>query len=105
MERDEENIDDSNLSDVPEELLRLSRSNQQRLCREQRKVLSRQLHEGMLLSAMRFIAIDIDEGALFVAHIQCADCRAVLDGCYYALMGQFYCERDYNVTAKCFQID
>ena len=20
-------------------------------------------------------------------------------------MGQFYCERDYNVTAKCFQID
>ena len=69
MERDEENIDDSNLSDVPEELLSLSRSNQQRLCREQRKVLSRQLHEGMLLSAMRFIAIDIDEGALFVAHI------------------------------------
>ena len=55
MERDEENIDDSNLSDVPEELLSLSRNNKQRLCREQRQVLSRQLHEGML-SDMRFTA-------------------------------------------------
>ena len=46
MERDEENNDDSNLSDVPEELFSLSRSNKQRLCREQWQVLSRQLHEG-----------------------------------------------------------
>ena len=57
MERDEENIDDSNLSDVPEELLSLSRNNKQRLCREQRQVLSRQLHEGMLSAmTMRSIA-------------------------------------------------
>ena len=57
MERDEENIDDSNLSDVSEELFSLSRSNKQGLCREQRQVLSRQLHEGMLSAmTMRSIA-------------------------------------------------
>ena len=59
MERDEENNDDSNLSDVPEELFSLSRSNKQRLCREQWQVLSRQLHEGTytyMLSCMRIIA-------------------------------------------------
>ena len=29
--------------------------------------------------------------------MKCVECRIVLDGAYYILMGRFLCEKDYNV--------
>ena len=34
-------------------------------------------------------------------YLQCVDCKMVLDGCYYVFMGNFFCEKDYNVSCGC----
>ena len=33
-------------------------------------------------------------------YLQCVDCKMVLDGCYYVFMGNFFCEKDYNVSCQ-----
>ena len=35
---------------------------------------------------------------MFQYFFQCGECKQLLDGMYYLLMGRFLCERDYNVS-------
>ena len=45
-----------------------------------------------------------ERNSIYTQYCQCFDCRTVLDGSYYVLMGQFYCERDYNVRSNVFEM-
>ena len=80
---------------VPEDLLSLSVRDNEGLCGGEWEILPQQLHQGEY-RLQRFT-----KHYPMHCYLQCVDCKMVLDGCYYVFMGNFLCEKDYNVSCGC----